>query len=182
MRAESPSFVHPGRITMILSVMLLAVGCSTPPPPYRLYEGAVRDPKEIAIIQGQVPVIISRVDGKRGPRNFDGYDAFIYHGRNIPGLFTLELEPGCHTLAMNYDLIAIPFYRGKGWHSLKATWCRMNLEAGKVYEVKATITPDSSGNKIIDAVASPNSATISFSFTDKSTGAALKVDYINPNK
>jgi hypothetical protein len=105
-----------------LFMLAFSAGCSTAPTvptQYRLYDGIAwalyrdyygppRNSKDIAVVKGQLPAVLCKVDGKPGPDynkrglGFSPFSTRVYGESSSNMRFVIELEPGPHVLEFDY--------------------------------------------------------------------------------
>lgn len=117
-------------LRVLAAAGLCAVLCGCATPVYQAYEGPVRGPEEVAVVEpapGPIP-LLCKIDGKPGPKRFHvGFGRYLprYNSMN-GGKFRVELLPGEHMLECSV--------MSGGW-SPSTTLVKFNAEAGKKYEL-----------------------------------------------
>ena len=110
-------------------------------PPHKIYEGADRSKKELAILdwaRGCCPSVkVYKIDGKENPK-FSG-SGFL--GTVQPGVLRVELLPGKHEIHWEVDFYWIPNRKSSGV---------IDMKAGHVYSVEAWDSPNTGAMWIED--------------------------------
>ena len=116
-----------GRWLCALALAGLLVGCKTS---HQLYSGSPRPPSEIAILKGGVEqdrdyIRVEQVDGKPGPNKWAGGSVPPVYNSRLHGRYFIELEPGVHTVVVNWSF------------SAERKTVGFEAKAGKAYTIKA---------------------------------------------
>lgn len=132
--------------------------------PYRLYAGADRATNDIAVLHASHPAVISKVDETVGPARYGKFSVFLSNR-------TIELLPGPHTLVLNY-------YDSWGITSTRGAFLRVALEAGRTYELTATVAGAPTGwrrNVLTPAAYSE----ITYTLRDAVSGAVIPLERLS---
>jgi hypothetical protein len=153
------SFVY-----VLLLILVFSAGCAPAliNSTYRLYSGPQKTLQDVAVVKGEFPVILCKVDGQAGPNSRGRGLAFSPSSVNVYGVrkdnwrFIVELEPGKHTLEFDFEVVK-HFNRTTQVIRAENPFPSIILDAKpgseyvvEMYETEASINTKSSINVVIN--------------------------------